>query len=115
MSSQGNVKIYVKPGEMYMFTTGRWSGPALLKLCQNCLDLYDPANTLHDLCHDPSIDRPIQSIGNADVPTIMIDYVNDAVTIYTDWDDEVLGFWDLKTFKLKEFSDFSQMIRERYE
>lgn len=117
MSHQGNV--VVKPSG-FIFTTGRNSGQATALIVHKFMQLamgwcgHDEERwLLQTLCKDDNIERPVTGIGNADTPTVIVDF--DAKTVTWQWDhapQEVVGSWGFEEYAK---GDWLTLYREHFD
>jgi hypothetical protein len=108
VSTQGNIVVKVNDRFTLIFTTSRWGGAETPKIVQDALRDATPRNGdvrwfLSALMHNDSVSHPIEMIGNADTPTVIVDLWAQTVTWQLDHNKVILATWTFETYMAERF------------
>jgi hypothetical protein len=127
MSHQGNIRVVTEDGDVFLFTSGRWTGAEMPVAAREALRwsysgdddaAFDCQEFLAELIKNPAVQLPIVSIGNADVPTVEVDFKTLTVTwgetsgpsITMTFDDYIEADFDT----VKAEGRLAEVFQERY-
>jgi hypothetical protein len=114
VSAQSNIEVVVSPSWKVTFTTSRWTGSAAAKLVQSILreeELpVDAEAVLHCISHHEVVSRPVEKIGNADFPTVIVDIPARRV----EWRNEHPAPLITHSWAFGEYADLGEESMEEY-